>query len=60
MNQDEEVNYPTEYLSLPDLTGMPPSALMLKIGVPIILRLNINPPWFCNGIRLSIPSKLQF
>ncbi|GFV00105.1 ATP-dependent DNA helicase [Trichonephila clavipes] len=43
-NQDEVVSYPTEFLNSLDLPGMPPHVLTLKIGVPIILLRNINPP----------------
>jgi ATP-dependent exoDNAse (exonuclease V) alpha subunit len=53
MNQDEIINYPTEFLNSLDLPGMPPHVLTLKIGVPIILLRNINPPRLCNGTRLS-------
>ncbi|XP_018374141.1 PREDICTED: ATP-dependent DNA helicase PIF6-like [Trachymyrmex cornetzi] len=53
MNQDEVVNYPTEFLNSLDLPGMPPHLLILKIGVPVILLRNINPPRLCNGTRLS-------
>ncbi|GFU44729.1 ATP-dependent DNA helicase, partial [Trichonephila clavipes] len=52
-NQDEVVNYPTEFLDSLDLPGMPPHVLTLKIGVPIILLRNINPSRLCNGTRLS-------
>ncbi|GFS84158.1 hypothetical protein TNCV_2365311 [Trichonephila clavipes] len=41
-NQDEVINYPTEFLNSLDLPGMPPHVLTLKIGVPIILLRNIN------------------
>ena len=54
LNQDEVVNYPTEFLNSLDLPGMPPHVLTLKVGVPIILLRNINPPRLCNGTRLSV------
>lgn len=59
MNQDEATNYPTEFLNSLDLPGMPPHELILKIGVPIILLRNINPPRLCNGTRLSIKKMFQ-
>ncbi|GFV93748.1 ATP-dependent DNA helicase [Trichonephila clavipes] len=58
-NQDEVVNYPTEFLNSLDLPGMPPHVLTLKIGVPIILLRNINPPRFCNGTRLSVKKMMN-
>ncbi|XP_067125077.1 uncharacterized protein [Centruroides vittatus] len=54
MNQDEAVNYPTEFLNSLDLPGMPLHILTLKIGVPIIHLRNINPPRLCNSTRLSM------
>ncbi|GFX98436.1 ATP-dependent DNA helicase [Trichonephila clavipes] len=54
VNQDESVHYPIEFLNSLDLPGMPPHILSLKIGSPIILLRNINPPQLCNGTRLSV------
>ncbi|GFT79697.1 ATP-dependent DNA helicase [Trichonephila clavipes] len=58
-NQDEVVNYPTEFLNSLDLPGMPPHVLTLKIGVPIIFLRNINPPRLCNGTRLSVKKMMN-
>ncbi|GFX64975.1 ATP-dependent DNA helicase [Trichonephila clavipes] len=58
-NQDEVVNYPTEFLNSLDLPGMPPQVLTLKFGVPIILLRNINPPRLCNVTRLSVKKMMN-
>jgi len=44
MNQNEVINYPIEFLKSLDFPGMPQHILILKIGMPIILLQNINPP----------------
>jgi ATP-dependent DNA helicase PIF1 len=59
MNQDEVFNFPTEFMNSLDLPGVPPHILSLKIGVPIILLRNINPPRLCNGTRLSVKNMLN-
>jgi len=51
MNQDEDINYPTEFLNSFYLPVMPPYILTLKIGVPIILLRNIK---YDNRLSISI------
>ena len=57
LEPNEAVNYPSEFLNSIDPSGFPPHVLQLKIGVPIILLRNINPPKLCNGTRLAVKKK---
>ncbi|GBP76649.1 hypothetical protein EVAR_51134_1 [Eumeta japonica] len=59
VNQDEVVNYPTEFLNSLDFPGIPPHVRALKIGVPIILLGNIIAPRLCNGTRLSVKKMMN-
>ncbi|XP_018496512.1 ATP-dependent DNA helicase PIF6-like [Galendromus occidentalis] len=59
MEQDEVVNYPTEFLNSLDLPGMPPHILTLKLGVPIISLRNLHPPRLCNGTRLAVKNLMN-
>ena len=54
MNMDEIVNYPIDFFNSLDISGIPQNVLSLKIGAPIILLRNINPPRMCNGTRVAV------
>lgn len=59
VDENEVVNYPTEFLNSLDLSCLPPHNLQLKIGSPIIRLRNINPPRLCNGTRLIIKKMMR-
>ncbi|XP_029640474.1 uncharacterized protein LOC115215451 [Octopus sinensis] len=53
-NQDEVVDYSTEFLNSLEPSGVPPHIRTLKADSPVMLIRNLNPPTLCNGTRLVI------
>ncbi|XP_036343268.1 ATP-dependent DNA helicase PIF1-like [Rhagoletis pomonella] len=56
LDQEQVVHFPTEFLNSLNPSGAPPHKLNLKLGSPVILLRNLNPPKLCNGTRLIIVS----
>lgn len=54
MDEDQAVNYPIEFLNSLEPSGMSPHILNLKIGAPLIIIRNLDPPKLCNGTRVVI------
>ena len=48
------VNYGPELLNKMEPTGVPPHELELKIGAPVMVSRNLDPPTVVNGTRLVI------
>ena len=58
LSEDEAIQFPTEFLNSLSPSGMPPHVLSLKMGAPVILLRNLDPPRLCNGTRLVVKQLL--
>ena len=56
ISDDEEQNYPPEFLNTIEMGCLPPHNLRLKIGTPIIIIRNIQHPVMVNGTRAVVSS----
>jgi ATP-dependent DNA helicase PIF1 len=54
LEEDNEVNFPVEFLNSQDLPGIPQHIIRVKIGAPVILLRNLDAPKLCNGTRLCV------
>lgn len=54
LSDDDAAHFPLEFLNQLQPTGFPPHQLRLKVGVPVMMLRNLDPPKLCNGTRLII------
>ena len=58
ISDNEEQNYPPEFLNTIEMGCLPPHQLKLKIGTPIINIRNIQHPIMVNGTRATVSALL--
>ncbi|XP_077551726.1 ATP-dependent DNA helicase Pif1-like [Haemaphysalis longicornis] len=51
---EDVVHYPVEFLNTLTFAGIPDHRIILKVGAPVMLLRNLNPPKLCNGTRLKV------
>jgi ATP-dependent DNA helicase PIF1 len=58
LEEEKVVEYPVEFLNSIELSGLPSHELKLKVGTPLMLLRNLDPPVLCNGTRVCIKNLL--
>jgi hypothetical protein len=58
LDDEKIIEYPTEFLNSLEISGLPSHELILKIGSPVMLLRNLDPPTLCNGTRVCIKNLL--
>ena len=53
-HEDDVTLYPSEFLNSINPSGFPPHKLTLKIGAPVQIVRNLDPPKLCNGTKLMV------
>ncbi|CAG9772346.1 unnamed protein product [Ceutorhynchus assimilis] len=53
LQDDNAVHHPSEFLNTLNPPGFPAHQLILKIGTPIMLLRNLNPPKLCNVVQCA-------
>ena len=56
LTEDEATEFPVELLNSLGPVGIPPHLLNVKVGTPLILMRNLDPPRLCNGTTLAVKS----
>ena len=51
---DNGVTYQPDTLNSLELTGLPAHRLELKVGAPVMVMRNLDPPTVCNGTRMVV------
>lgn len=56
IDNSQIIHFPMEFLNTLTPNGFPPHKLILKVGSPIMMLRNSDPPKLCNGTRLVVRS----